>query len=680
MGVSRLAGLLGIAAGSLWCARAADWPQVQLIRVYSGVSLPTHIANAGDGSGRLFITEQAGRIRVARGGVLLANPFLDISGRISCCGEQGLLSVAFPPGYATKGYFYVNYTDPRGDTVISRFTVTSDPDLADPNSEAVVLRIAQPFANHNGGLLKFGPDGYLYIGMGDGGSGGDPQGNGQKLSTLLGKLLRIDVESGVQPYRIPPDNPFVSNAQARPEIWAYGLRNPWKFSFDRQTGDLYTGDVGQDNWEEIDFQSGSSRGGENYGWNIAEGNHCYANRTCSLASLSMPVAEYSHAGGACSVTGGYVYRGGRYPALQGVYFYGDYCTGSIWGLRRAAGEWQSALVGRGSGITSFGEDEEGEIYVSDQGAGGIYSLTEHTVGSLSVTPNSGAGISRTFQFQASDTAGYADIAAMEMIIGSGTGPACYVRWERASNRLWLAGDDANSFTGPVTTGTDATLANSQCSLSAASTTVSGSGNTLTVTVPLTFSGSFGGGKLIYLWGASAGGLSTGYQQVGRWTVPHVAVAPTPVSVTPSSGSGGSATLEFVASDAAGYADIAAMEMVVGSSSAQSCYLRYERASNRLWLVNDAGSRFTGPATPGKAGTLSNSQCGVNAALTTVAGSGNNLTVTATLTFTGAFAGNRKVYLWAGSARGPASGHRQVGTWTVPGSNAGGTRGLRRLRE
>jgi glucose/arabinose dehydrogenase len=817
MGGLRLARLLGVSAGLAGCGAAAtDWPQLQFSRVYSGVSLPTLITNAGDGSGRLFITEQAGRIRVARSGVLLAKPFLDIGTRVSCCGEQGLLSVAFPPGYAAKGYFYVDYTDPGGTTTISRFSVTSDPDLADPNSEAVILRIAQPFTNHNGGLLQFGPDGYLYIGHGDGGGGGDPQGNGQKLSTMLGKLLRIDVESGVQPYRIPPGNPFAANPQALPEIWAYGLRNPWKFSFDRQTGDLYIADVGQNFWEEIDFQPASSRGGEDYGWNITEGNHCYLNPACSFGSLTMPVAEYSHADG-CAVVGGNVYRGTRNPAWQGVYFYGDYCSGNIWGLRQVAGQWQSALIARtGSQITSFGQDEQGELYVTDQAVGEIYLLAPLTVGNLSVTPNSGLGIGGTFQFQASDaagytdlaaieviistgfsasgacylryeqagnrlwlvddagrqftgpatpgvpgtlrnsqctvnagsvtvvgsgptltltaavtftaafsgnksvylwaisasgqasgyqqrgtwsvttlgvpavgavtpasgsgtsgsfqmlisdTAGYRDIAAVEMIIGLSTAQSCYVRYERISNLLWLTNDASNLFTGPVTPGTAGTLSNSQCSLNAAPATVSGTGNTLIVTVPLTFTGPFEGAKLIYLWAASTGGQNTGYQQVGTWTVSHLAVAPTPVSVTPSSGSGSSTTLQFVASDVAGFADIAAMETIVGPIGAQGCYLRYERTANRLFLVNDAGTQFMGPATPGVAGTLSNSQCSLNAAGATAVGAGNTLTLTVPLVFTAAFAGAKNVFLWAAPVGGQTSGYQQVGTWTVTGASS-----------
>src|SRR4030095_15339060 len=260
------------------------------------------------------VVEQEGRIRIVKSQTLLSTPFLDISARVSCCGERGLLSVAFPPNYANKGHFYVNYTNNDGNTVIARYRVTSDPDVANLNSEEILLTIEQPFANHNGGQIAFGPDGYLYIGMGDGGSAGDPQGNGQRPETLLGKLLRIDVESGMTPYAVPSNNPFVQSRFYHGEIWALGLRNPWRFSFDRQTGDLYLGDVGQGSYEEINFQSRASFGGENYGWNIMEGKHCFNSDSCNQTGLVLPIVEYSHSEG-CSVTGGVVYRGQQYPRL-----------------------------------------------------------------------------------------------------------------------------------------------------------------------------------------------------------------------------------------------------------------------------------------------------------------------------------------------------------------------------
>ncbi len=340
----------------------------------TGLEMPTHITHAGDGSGRLFITEQCGRIRIAQNGSLRPAPFLDIRHRVKCGGERGLLSTAFPAGYAQKRYFYVNYTDRNGDTVIARYKLSFDPNVADPASEEILLKIDQPFSNHNGGLLLFGPDGYLYIGMGDGGAAGDPFNNSQKPETLLGKMLRIDVESGARPYAIPPDNPFVKTAGYRAEIWATGLRNPWRYAFDFFTGDLYIADVGQNKYEEINFQPASSKGGENYGWSIMEGMHCFKSKRCDRRGMTMPVAEYDHSQG-CSVTGGLVYRGRKAPSLKGAYIYGDYCSGRIWALRRSKDAWENGVIAEtGFAISTFGEDETGEIYVADHRAGEVYLL------------------------------------------------------------------------------------------------------------------------------------------------------------------------------------------------------------------------------------------------------------------------------------------------------------------
>lgn len=349
-------------------------PAVSLGAQVAAVRKPTHVTHAGDGSGRLFITEQDGRILVRKDNGAAAAAFLDIRDRVSCCGERGLLSVAFPPGYREKRYFYVNYTDRGGDTVVARYRTSKDADRADPLSEEVVLTAKQPFANHNGGQLAFGPDGFLYIGMGDGGAANDPFGNGQKLSTLLGKMLRIDVESGARPYAIPRSNPYAGRKDALPEIWAMGLRNPWRFSFDRATGDLYIADVGQNKYEEVNFQPASSRGGENYGWDIMEGMHCFRSKTCDTAALVMPAAEYGHDKG-CSVTGGMVYRGKAFPRLVGTYLYGDYCSGRLWGLRRQGSRWISAeLADTKLSISTFGEDESGEVYVADHDSGAIYRV------------------------------------------------------------------------------------------------------------------------------------------------------------------------------------------------------------------------------------------------------------------------------------------------------------------
>ena len=340
-------------------------------QIVSGLQSPDAIANAGDGSGRLFIVEQPGRIRILQDGQLLPTPFLDISDHVGAdSSERGLLGLAFHPQYKQNGTFYVNYTDRNGNTVIARFQVGSDPNIANPASEKKLLGVQQPFANHNGGSVVFGPDGYLYLGLGDGGSAGDPFGNGQSTNTLLGKILRLDVDHG-DPYAIPAGNPFASGG-GKAEIWAYGLRNPWRFSFDAATGDLYIGDVGQNTWEEIDYLPAGSPGGANFGWNAMEGTHPF--KGSDSVAFVAPVIDYSHAGGNCSVTGGYVYRGAALPEWNGVYFYGDYCTGTVWGLLKGATGWQSAhLFDTGTSISSFGVDEQGELYLAWYG-GGIYRL------------------------------------------------------------------------------------------------------------------------------------------------------------------------------------------------------------------------------------------------------------------------------------------------------------------
>ena len=342
--------------------------------------MPIQITNAGDGSGRLFVVEQKGRIRVVSDGVLLPTPFLDISEQVSCCHEQGLLSVAFPPDYDEKQHFYVNYTNSEGDAVIARYRVTSDQNVADPQSAEIILRIDQPHKIHNGGHMEFGPkDGYLYIGTGDGGAQGDPENLAQDPSTLLGKMLRIDVESGVSPYTIPASNPFVQTAGYRDEIWALGLRNPWGFSFDKQTGDLYIGDVGYRKFEEINYQPASSKGGENYGWAILEGIHCYVApyepvAFCDAEGFTPPVAEYPHSQG-CAVIGGPVYRGTRSTSMRGIYFYADFCTGRIWGLRQVGDTWESALLYDAPfRITAIGEDEDGNLYVTNYNEGFTLAL------------------------------------------------------------------------------------------------------------------------------------------------------------------------------------------------------------------------------------------------------------------------------------------------------------------
>lgn len=359
---------------ALFCR--ADEPNLVLQNVTGGLMHPVSITHAGDS--RLFIVQQEGQIVIFDGTRVLSQPFLDLSALVSSGGERGLLGLAFHPDYAHNGRFFVDYTDRNGNTVIARYTVSAgNPNIADPNSRVQLLFVTQPFANHNGGQLQFGPDGYLYIGMGDGGSGGDPGNRAQNLGELLGKLLRVDVDG--EPYAIPPSNPFLTRSGARPEIWAYGLRNPWRFSFDRATGDLWIADVGQGTWEEIDFQPASSIGGANYGWRRMEATHCFnPSSNCNDGTLVLPVIEYGHTNGACSVTGGYVYRGARYPRLQGTYVYGDYCNGVIWGGTMAQNQSVTSrvLLDTNLSISTFGEDANGEIYVADYDRGQIYRLTD----------------------------------------------------------------------------------------------------------------------------------------------------------------------------------------------------------------------------------------------------------------------------------------------------------------
>lgn len=339
--------------------------------VVDGFKRPLDLQHAGDS--RLFVVEQAGRIWVIADGQRQDPPFLDLHSRVGSDGnEQGLLGLAFHPRFAENGRFYVNYTDLSGDTVIAQFSVSPASGNADPASERRLLTIDQPYANHNGGGLAIGPDGYLYIGTGDGGSGGDPLGNGQSLNTLLGKILRLDVDGG-EPYAIPPSNPFAGSGEVYPEIWAFGLRNPWRFAFDPATGDLYIGDVGQGDWEEINYQPSASSGGENYGWSVREGAHSFEGD--AAPDMVDPVAEYGHDQG-CSVTGGVVVRDPALPEWNGVYLYGDYCSGRVWGLLPGGDSgWQSQLLfDTDFNLTAFGQDAAGSVYVIDH-RGGVYRLT-----------------------------------------------------------------------------------------------------------------------------------------------------------------------------------------------------------------------------------------------------------------------------------------------------------------
>jgi len=347
---------------------------LRLERFAGELNQPLFVTHAGDGSGRIFAIEKGGTIRTIPDG----NLFFDMTDKVLSDGsEQGLLGLAFHPRFKENGYFYVNYTDREGNDTVARYTATGDRREGDTASEQIVLSQEDPAANHNGGMLAFGPDGYLYISFGDGGGAGDTYGNGQNNDTFLAKILRIDVNSGGdRPYSVPQDNPFVDEEGTRPEIWAKGLRNAWRFSFDRETRDLYIADVGQNAWEWVAFQPAGDKVGRNYGWPITEGNHCYEAEQCDRTGLTAPVAEYSHSIGQ-SITGGYVYRGENSPALRGAYIFGDYVSGLLWTLyRNAAGRWvMTQVLDTDRNISSFGEDEAGELYLTDLQEGAVYTIT-----------------------------------------------------------------------------------------------------------------------------------------------------------------------------------------------------------------------------------------------------------------------------------------------------------------
>ncbi|MFO1310542.1 MAG: PQQ-dependent sugar dehydrogenase [Burkholderiales bacterium] len=360
-----------------------------------GFGAPIEIVGTGQGPGQVYVVEQPGLIRIVRGGVASSAPLLDIRALVSYGGERGLLGLALHPRFADNGRFFVNYTRAGdGATVVASFTVNpANRDVADPSSRREILVVPQPFENHNGGALRFGPDGYLYVGMGDGGSGNDPANRAQDPQDLLGKILRIDVD-GAAPYAIPQGNAFASTAAGRPEIWALGVRNPWRFSFDRATGDLYLGDVGQSAVEEIDFAARGSPSGLNFGWRVMEGNRCTGlggGAACGSDGFTPPVASYDHGQG-CSVTGGVVYRGSAVPVMQGRYVYGDFCTGRIWALNRDRGlEWQSeVLLDTGHQIATFGEDSAGEVYWSDLRSGNIYRLAAQPAAPVAIEYFNGA--------------------------------------------------------------------------------------------------------------------------------------------------------------------------------------------------------------------------------------------------------------------------------------------------
>jgi glucose/arabinose dehydrogenase len=358
--------------------------EIRLSLRASGLSKPVFLASARDGTGRLFVVEQTGRIRIYKNGQFMATPFLSITTQVSKGFEQGLLGLAFHPNYKTNRKLYVNYTDVNGDTIIREYRASStNPNVVAASTSRRILKIDQPYANHNGGMLAFGTDGYLYIGVGDGGSGGDPGNRAQRRDTLLGKILRVNVNgsTSTRNYLIPSTNPYVGR-DGRDEIWQTGLRNPWRFSFDRATGNLWIGDVGQNNWEEINRAVRTSSGpgrGVNWGWKVLEGFHCYSPPSgCSTSGRKMPVLEYEHTSGRCSVSGGYVYRGGLIPALVGGYVFADYCSGEIWVVTATASSpaTKTRLLDTSATISSFGESAAGELFVLDRDGGRLYAIVQ----------------------------------------------------------------------------------------------------------------------------------------------------------------------------------------------------------------------------------------------------------------------------------------------------------------
>ena len=390
-----IAGLFVLFSGP---ALFSQWVQIGWEPVVQGLTQPVLATGARDGSGRLFIVEQTGMVRIFRDGALVKRPFLDLTSRVQFDCELGLLSIAFPPQFAEKKHFYADFIDEDGNVVIARYKVTADPNVADPASEEILLKIPQPYGQHNGGMLAFSPvDGMLYISTGDGGIAtnedatyiDDPLNNGQNPGVLLGKILRIDTESGAVPYAIPGGNP--QKPGWLPEIWSIGWRNPWRFSFDRRTADLYAGDVGADGYEEVNVEA-AGKGGLNYGWSVREGTHCVPQKLCvDRDDLTAPALEYAHNLG-CSVTGGVVYRGARFPDLSGTYFYADFCRTTVWAMRQIDEKWQSTSMGPSRALAvSFGEDDEGEVYLVDY-RGSILGLRQIPPGlTITSTGNAASG-------------------------------------------------------------------------------------------------------------------------------------------------------------------------------------------------------------------------------------------------------------------------------------------------
>jgi glucose/arabinose dehydrogenase len=370
--------ILTIFLVSLLILSAAE-AQIKLTSVATNLDNPVDIEDAGDGLGRLFIVLQPGKIVIFDGTKILTSPFLNVTNDVLYGGEQGLLSLAFHPNYLSNGFFFIYYVNKSGNLVLARYQVSSNKNIANSSSKKMFLTISHPTnTNHNGGKVLFGKDGYLYLTVGDGGAGGDPPNNAQNLGTLLGKILRIDVNQG-SPYAIPPGNPFVNTTGAKKEIWAYGLRNPWRVSFDQGgTGNMFTADVGQNSWEEIDVSPVPSIGGSNYGWRKMEGKHCFNPSTnCNNGKLRLPALEYGHSSG-CSITGGFVYRGTAFPTLVATYLYADYCNGQIWGAIKGTSGWTSSLLlDTPYKISTFGQNKSGELFIAHHiASGAIYKIVK----------------------------------------------------------------------------------------------------------------------------------------------------------------------------------------------------------------------------------------------------------------------------------------------------------------
>jgi glucose/arabinose dehydrogenase len=425
--------LLLLLAG-FWIAPALA-VNLQLTQV-SDLGSVVDIKHAGDNSQRLFLLQQSGVIRILRDGELLSEPFIDISSRIRSGGEEGLLSLDFAPDFSANGHVYLYYSNRDGDTVLSRFIAQGN--SADPNTEEILLVFNQPSGNHNGGRIEFGPDGMLYLGLGDGGGAGDTDGNAQNSQTLLGKIIRLDVESTQTGFVIPADNPFINDPNTRSEIWALGLRNPWRIAFDNLTGDLYIADVGQNEFEEVNFQPANSAGGENYGWNIMEATACFNSSSCDSSGLTMPAASYDHSEG-CSITGGQVYRGNDYPDLVGRYLYGDFCTGRIWSLKKVQNNWQTEILrASGNGMFTFGEDQSGNVYLS--ASDGVFLLSDGTPKPPNTTsiPIDGS-LSGSYAVD-----GLLDQGFILTVGNNAQGQFIFITWftyDEAGQPLWLVGND-----------------------------------------------------------------------------------------------------------------------------------------------------------------------------------------------------------------------------------------------